>query len=99
GKGGFKADPVPREDIVESFRARSAATTMPPPQASGDLRERLVWIDWLKVIVGFAVFVYHAAEPFFIINWVVSNDERSYLLSAMAGFAFLFGMPLMFLLT
>ncbi|HKO33621.1 MAG TPA: AMP-binding protein [Candidatus Limnocylindria bacterium] len=72
---------------------------MPPPQASGDVRERLVWIDWLKVIVVFAVFVYHAAEPFFIINWVVSNDERSYLLSAMAGFAFLFGMPLMFLLT
>ncbi|HEY8178813.1 MAG TPA: AMP-binding protein, partial [Candidatus Limnocylindria bacterium] len=84
---------------MESFRARSVATTAPPPQARGDVGERLVWIDWLKVIVVLAVFVYHAAEPFFIINWVVSNDERSYLLSAIAGFTFLFGMPLMFLLT
>ena len=40
----------------------------PPLQARGDIGERLVWIDWLKVIVVFAVFVYHAAEPFFVIN-------------------------------
>ena len=61
--------------------------------------ERLVWIDWLKVIVVAGVFVYHTAEPFLLINWVVSNDERSIVLSALAGFGFLFGMPLMFLLT
>lgn len=84
---------------MESFRARSAATTGPPLQARGDIGERLVWIDWLKVIVVFAVFVYHAAEPFVVISWIVSNDERSFVLSAVAGFAFLFGMPLMFLLT
>ena len=63
----------------------------PPPAASGDVTERLVWIDWLKIIVVFAVFVYHAAEPFLVINWVVSNDERSVALSAIAGFGFLFG--------
>ena len=71
----------------------------PPLKARGDVTERLVWIDWLKVIIVFAVFVYHVAEPFFVINWVVSNNERSYLLSALAGFTFLFGMPLMFLVT
>ena len=63
------------------------------------MAERLVWIDWLKVIVVAGVFVYHTAEPFLLINWVVSNDERSVVLSALAGFGFLFGMPLMFLLT
>ena len=72
---------------------------MTPPQASADVTERLVWIDWLKVIVVFGVFVYHAAEPFLVIEWIVSNDERSTVLSALAGFLFLFGMPLMFLLT
>ena len=55
--------------------------------ASGDTTERLVWIDWLKIIVVFAVFVYHTAEPFLVINWLVSNDERSTALSALAGFA------------
>ncbi|HEY8177768.1 MAG TPA: AMP-binding protein [Candidatus Limnocylindria bacterium] len=59
---------------------------------------RLVWIDWLKIIVVFAVFVYHAAEPFLVINWLVSNNERSVALSAVAGFGFLFGLPLLFLL-
>ena len=62
------------------------------------MTERLVWIDWLKIIVVFAVFVYHTAEPFLVINWLVSNDERSVVLSALAGFGFLFGIPLLFLL-
>ena len=83
---------------MEPFQARSDAT-MSPPQASADVTERLVWIDWLKVIVVFGVFVYHAAEPFLVIEWIVSNDQRSTVLSALAGFLFLFGMPLMFLLT
>jgi long-chain acyl-CoA synthetase len=83
---------------VVSVPAQSAATTTPPPWASGGAGERLVWIDWLKVIVVFAVFVYHAAEPFLVINWLVSNDERSIALSAVAGFGFLFGLPLLFLL-
>src|SRR6188768_3310712 len=95
----MKADTLAREAIVESIRARSAATTSPPPGARGDASERLVWIDWLKVIVVFGFFVYHAAEPFLVISWVVSNDERSTVLSMLAGFGFLFGMPLMFLLT
>ncbi len=85
---------------MESFRARSApAIGIPASTTHGVLADRLVWIDWLKVIVVAGVFVYHTAEPFLLINWVVSNDERSIVLSALAGFGFLFGMPLMFLLT
>ncbi|HEX6474656.1 MAG TPA: acyltransferase family protein, partial [Candidatus Limnocylindria bacterium] len=83
---------------MESIRAGSAATTAPPPPARGAATERLVWIDWLKVIVVFAVFVYHAAEPFLVISWLVSNNERSIALSLVAGFGFLFGLPLLFLL-
>lgn len=59
---------------------------------------RLAWIDWLKVIVVFGVFVYHAAQPFVLTTWIVVDDEKSYLLSALAGLGYLFGMPLMFLL-
>ena len=59
---------------------------------------RLVWIDWLKVLVMLGVFAYHAAQPFVITSWIISNDERSLVLSAFAGLGYLFGMPLMFLL-
>ncbi|HEX5579817.1 MAG TPA: AMP-binding protein, partial [Candidatus Limnocylindria bacterium] len=94
----IRADTLAREGTVDTIRARSAATTTPASAAPGGAGERLVWIDWLKVIVVFAVFVYHAAEPFLVISWLVSNDERSVALSAVAGFGFLFGLPLLFLL-
>lgn len=60
---------------------------------------RLAWIDWLKMIVVLGVFAYHAAQPFVLTTtWLVVDDEKSYLLSALAGLGYLFGMPLMFLL-
>ena len=83
---------------MESFRPGSAVSTAPSRGAHDAASERLLWIDWLKIIVVFAVFVYHTAEPFLVINWLVSNDERSTALSAVAGFGFLFGLPLLFLL-
>lgn len=63
-----------------------------------DLPRRLVWIDWLKVLVMLGVFAYHAAQPFVVTSWIVTNPERSLLLSGLAGLGYLFGMPLMFLL-
>jgi len=59
---------------------------------------RLVWIDWLKVLVVLGVFAYHAAQPFVVTTWIVTNPERNVVLSAIAGLGYLFGMPLMFLL-
>jgi glucans biosynthesis protein C len=44
------------------------------------------------------VFAYHAAQPFVLTTWVVVDEEKSVLLSGLAGFGYLFGMPLMFLL-
>jgi glucans biosynthesis protein C len=60
--------------------------------------ERLNWIDWLKVTVVFGAFVFHAAQPFVITGWLVSDAQKSEVLSLFSGFAYLFGMPLMFLL-
>jgi glucans biosynthesis protein C len=59
---------------------------------------RLAWIDWLKVLVVLGVFAYHAAQPFVLTEWFVTSDDKSLLLSAMAGLGYLFGMPLMFVL-
>lgn len=59
---------------------------------------RINWIDWLKVLVVFGVFLYHAAQPFVVTTWLVNAPERSMLLSGLAGAGYLFGMPLMFLL-
>jgi glucans biosynthesis protein C len=60
--------------------------------------ERLNWIDWLKVIVVFGAFVFHAAQPFVATEWLVNDTQKSVPLSLFSGFAYLFGMPLMFLL-
>jgi surface polysaccharide O-acyltransferase-like enzyme len=62
------------------------------------MTERLNWIDWLKVLVVFGAFVFHAAQPFVVTGWLVSDTQKSVALSLFSGFGYLFGMPLMFLL-
>ena len=62
------------------------------------MRERLNWIDWLKVAVVFGAFVFHAAQPFVVTAWLVNDADTSVALSLYSGFGYLFGMPLMFLL-
>jgi glucans biosynthesis protein C len=71
---------------------------MSPAASSRGEVGRLAWIDWLKVIVVLGVFAYHSAQPFVLTSWIVVHDEKSLLLSALAGLGYLFGMPLMFLL-
>ena len=46
---------------------------------------RQAWIDWLKVLVVIGVFVYHAAQPFVLTTWIVVGEEKSVVLSAIAG--------------
>jgi surface polysaccharide O-acyltransferase-like enzyme len=62
------------------------------------MRERLNWIDWLKVLVVFGAFVFHAAQPFTPTGWLVTSNQTSVALSLYSGFGYLFGMPLMFVL-
>ena len=62
------------------------------------VRERLNWIDWLKVLVVGGAFLFHAAQPFVASKWLINDTETSPLLSVASGFGYLFGMPLMFFL-
>jgi Acyltransferase family len=59
---------------------------------------RLHWLDWLKALVVLGVFGYHSAVLFAYAPWLLVNRERSLVLSALAGFGYTFGMPLMFTL-
>ena len=60
---------------------------------------RIHWVDWLKVLAVFGVFVYHSAMVYAYVNWVIDNDRRSVLLTLFAGAGFSMGMPLLFLLS
>jgi hypothetical protein len=62
------------------------------------VRERLNWIDWLKVIVVVGAFVFHAAQPFVATTWLVNSADKSLALSILSGFGYMVGMPLMFFL-
>ncbi|MGH2462865.1 MAG: acyltransferase family protein [Candidatus Limnocylindria bacterium] len=62
------------------------------------MRERLNWIDWLKVIVVVGAFVFHAAQPFVLTTWLINDEDKSLLLSFLSGFGYMVGMPLMFFL-
>ncbi len=60
---------------------------------------RLHYIDWLRVLATVGVFVYHAARPFVLQDWLVANKEQSLVVT----FIFLiflgsWGMPLFFLI-
>ncbi len=61
-----------------------------------EARDRANWIDWLKVLAVLGVFYYHTALIFSATRWVINNYERSLVLSGIAGFGYLFGMPLSF---
>jgi hypothetical protein len=62
------------------------------------VRERLNWIDWLKIVVVVGAFLFHAAQPFVATTWLINDTEKSLPLSLVSGFGYLFGMPLMFFL-
>jgi peptidoglycan/LPS O-acetylase OafA/YrhL len=67
--------------------------------SAGDPPGRLHYLDWLRVIAIFGVFVYHAARPFMLQDWLIRNTDQSVVLS----FIFLiflgsWGMPLFFLM-
>jgi hypothetical protein len=62
------------------------------------VRERLNWIDWLKVLVVAGAFLFHAAQPFVATTWLINDADKSLPLSLASGFGYLFGMPLMFFL-
>ena len=61
-------------------------------------KERVHYLDWLKVLIVYGIVVFHVALVFSIGSWLISNHERSIVLSAFAGFCFPWGIPAMFLI-
>jgi glucan biosynthesis protein C len=61
-------------------------------------QERIHYLDWLKVLIVYGIVVFHVALVFALGTWLVSNHQRSIVLSAFAGFCFPWGIPAMFLI-
>jgi len=59
---------------------------------------RLFYIDWLKVLVVLGIFFYHSAMPFAYARWMISNSQKSVLLSIYAVIGYQFGIPLLFVI-
>jgi glucan biosynthesis protein C len=61
-------------------------------------RERIHYLDWLKVLIVYGILIFHVSLVFTTQTWLVSNHDRSRALSAFAGFCFPWGIPAMFLI-
>jgi glucan biosynthesis protein C len=59
-------------------------------------RERIHYLDWLKVLIVYGILMFHVSLVFTTATWLVSNHERSTALSIFAGFCFPWGIPAMF---
>jgi len=61
-------------------------------------QERIHYLDWLKVLIVYGIVVFHVALVFSLGTWLVSNHQRSLVLSAFAAFCFPWCIPAMFLI-
>ncbi len=59
--------------------------------------QRIHYLDWLKVLIVYGIVLFHVSLVFSYGTWLVSNHQRSAILSAFAGFCFPWGIPAMFL--
>jgi glucans biosynthesis protein C len=60
--------------------------------------ERVHYLDWLKALIVYGIFLFHVSLVFSVVLWLVSNRQHSVVLSAFAGFTFPWGIPAMFLI-
>jgi glucans biosynthesis protein C len=60
-------------------------------------KERLMYLDWLRVLAVFGVFVYHTLRPFDATgDWMVKNTDLSLLATFCVAFFSTWGIPLLF---
>jgi hypothetical protein len=59
---------------------------------------RIHYLDWLKAIIVYGIVLFHVSLVFSFGTWLVSNHDRSIVLTAFAGFTFPWGIPAMFLI-
>jgi hypothetical protein len=65
----------------------------------GDRADRHIhYLDTLKVAVVYGIVLYHSALPFTWTSWLLSNPQKSLVLTALTAFCFPWGIPMMFLL-
>jgi surface polysaccharide O-acyltransferase-like enzyme len=62
-------------------------------------KQRCYYIDWLRVLAIFAVFLFHCARFFDQCDWHIKNGSASILFSVLTGFIHQWAMPLFFLLS
>jgi surface polysaccharide O-acyltransferase-like enzyme len=58
---------------------------------------RIYYLDWLRVIAIFMVFLFHAVHPFDFGDWQIKNVEQSEILTIILLFLSIWGMPFFFL--
>lgn len=61
-------------------------------------RERIHYLDWLKVLIVYGILLFHASLVFTGGTWLVTNRQGSATLSVFAAFCFPWGIPAMFLI-
>ena len=59
---------------------------------------RLYYLDWLRVIAIFGVFLFHAMHPFDFFDWHIKNAEQSMAITVVMGLLSPWGMPFFFLI-
>lgn len=59
---------------------------------------RLYYLDWLRVIAVFGVFLFHAVHPFDMTPWHIKNADLSTAITVFIVFLFPWGMPFFFLI-
>ena len=62
-------------------------------------QDRIHYLDWLKVLIVYGILLFHVSLVFSAVPWLVSNHDRSIVLSAFAAFCFPWGIPAMFLIS
>jgi glucan biosynthesis protein C len=64
-----------------------------------DSNQRLTELDWLRVILIFAVFIHHVLMPFNGDNWHIMNNESSKLLDDVMVYFEQFRLPILFFIS
>ncbi len=62
-------------------------------------RPRIHYLDSLKVVIVYGILLYHSTLPFTYTSWLLSNPQKSWVLTGFAAFFFPWGIPIMFLLS
>ena len=70
-----------------------------PAASDRTTSERIHYLDWLKVLIVYGIFVYHVALVFVVATWLVSNQQRIPALSVFVAFCFPWGIPAMFMIS